>query len=232
VPDSSTAQRTGRLAVLSGVIGLVAFACLIAALAAPPPLPGSLRRETNYFRWQDAGVILQALTMIPVTLGVYRLTVARSPEWSRLCLILGLFAQAALITSSALIFTHTTADMLYMAPQGLVGLWLLLINRKRDGIISSSVAWTGRVAGTGLLLIGTGFVLYGAMVAPAVFVRPLSNGEIDAQSWTQANVIAHVGMAAGTLLGRAIYPIWAVLLGRRLLKITHAESDGLKLASA
>ena len=227
---SSATNRTAKLALLSGVIGLVAFAFLIAALAAPPPAPDSLRRETQLFRWQDAGVILQALTMVPVTLGIYRLTAMRSPEWSRLCVTLGLFAQAALIVSSALIFTNTTSDMFYMAPVGLVGVWLLLVNRKQDGIVSTAVAWTGRVAGFGLLLIGAGFVLYGIFVAPSVFIGPLSNAEIESQSWTQANIIAHIGMAAGTLLGRAVYPVWAILLGRHLLKIGGANLIETNLA--
>jgi hypothetical protein len=217
--SSFPVSRTAKMALLSGAIGLVAFAFLIAALAAPQPAPNSLRRETNFFRWQDAGVILQAIAMLPVTVGIYRVTELRAPDWSRLCVALGLFAQTALIVSSALIFTQTTSDMLYMAPVGLIGLWLLMVNRTRDGLVSTGVGWTGRVAGVGLLLIGAGFVVYGIFVAPAVFLRPLSNAEIEAQSWTQANVIAHIGMAAGTLLGRAVYPIWAILLGRQFLRV-------------
>lgn len=211
-------RRTGRFALLSGVIGLVALAFLIAALLAPTPSPDTMRRETDFFRWQDAGVILQAITMIPVTLGIYHLTREQDRTWSRASLALGLFAQVSLVISSALIFTHTTSDMLYMGPVGLVGLWLLAVNRSCYAFLSKRLVWTGRVAGMGLLIIGVGFLTYGLFVAPAVFVRPLSNAEIDAQSLTLANLIAHICIAAGTLLGRLVYPFWALLFGRRLLK--------------
>jgi hypothetical protein len=210
-------RRTGRFALLSGVIGLIAVAFLIAALLAPTPSPDTMRRETDFFRWQDAGVILQAITMIPVTLGIYHLTREQDRNRSRACLELGLFAQASLVITSCLIFTHTTSDMLYMGPVGLVGLWLLLVNRGGAAFLSRQLVWTGRVAGTGLLIIGVGFLIYGFLVAPAVFVGPLSNAEIDAQSLTLANLIAHIFIALGTLLGRLVYPIWALLLGRRLL---------------
>lgn len=57
---------------------------------------------------------------------------------------------------------------------------------------------------------------YGVFVAPAVFIRPLSHAEIDAQSLTTPNLIAHICTAAGTLLGQFIYPIWTIVLRRRM----------------
>jgi hypothetical protein len=210
-------------ALFSGVAGLLGFALLLAALLAPTPSPDTMRRETNLFLWQDAGVIVQALTMLPVTWGIYRLSLRRDGGSSREWLILGLFAQSSLVFASALIFTGTVSDMLYMAPIGLVGMWLLLVNRSGNGIASSAVVWLGRAAGAGLLIIAVGFVIYGIFIAPAVFLRPLSNAEIDAQSLTPANLVAHVCMAVGTLLGRLVYPVWALLLGRRLLLTRDAD---------
>jgi hypothetical protein len=210
-------------ALFSGGAGLLAVGLLVSALVAPTPSPDTMRRETNLFLWQDVGVIVQALAMLPVTWGIYRLSLRRDSGSSRGRMVLGLFAQTSLVLASALIFTGTVSDMLYMAPIGLVGMWLLLVNRSGDGIASSAIVWLGRVAGVGLLVIAVRFVIYGTFVAPAVFLRPLSNGEIDAQSLTPANLVAHVCMAVGTLLGRLVYPVWALFLGRRLLLTRDAD---------
>ena len=99
----------------------------------------------------------------------------------------------------------------------------LLFERGISGRLSvqlgRGVLWLGRISGFGLILIGLGFVIYGVFVAPRVFAGPLSNAEIDAQTWTTANILAHMLMAAGTLLGRALNPFWLLLLGRRLFTV-------------
>jgi hypothetical protein len=206
---------TGRAAIIAGLLGLIGTGLLVAALFAPTPATSTMRRETSLFLWQDAFVVAQALAMIPVTLGLYRLTARASGATSAIAV--GLFAQAYLVITTSLIFTNTTSDMLYMFGIGLVGVWLFLVNRRALDLGSSRVMWTGRVAATGLVLVGIGFLIYGALVAPAVFVRPLTIAEIDAQTLTPANLISHLCLAIGTLFGRVLYPIWTLLLGRRLL---------------
>jgi hypothetical protein len=206
---------TGRFAIIAGILGLIGTGLLIAALFAPTPSPNTMRRETNLFLWQDAFVIAQALAMIPVTLGIYRVTSRTAGAAGTL--VLGLIAQAFLVITTSLIFTDTASDMLYMFGVGLVGIWLFLVTRRALDLSSSKVMWTGRVAAFGLMLIGIGFLIYGVLVAPAVFVRPLTIPEIDAQTLTPANLISHLCLALGTLLGRVIYPVWTLLLGRALL---------------
>lgn len=212
-------RRTGVLAVASGLLGLLGVGLLIGALAAPTPAPDSMRRATSLFAWQNAAVVLQALMMIPVTLGLFQAGRNLNRNGDTLTASIGLLGQITLVLAAGLLFTGTVSDMLYMAPIGLVGVWLLLISRKTDETSTRAIVWTGRVAGVGLVLVGAGFVIYGALVAPAVFMRPLSNAEIDAQSLTTPNLIAHVCMALGTLLGRLIYPIWAIILGRRMVRL-------------
>jgi hypothetical protein len=177
-----------------------------------------MRRETNWFHWQDGGVILQALAMIPVIVGLHRLGSPARPEAGQHLLVLGIAGQAGLILASVLTFAGMATDMLYMGPAGLVGVWLLLVNGKQRRIVSGAVGWTGMVAGFGLVLIGLGFLIYGFGVAPAMFLRPLTTAEIDAQTLTPANLAAHICMAAGTLLGRLVYPVWTLLLGWTLLR--------------
>lgn len=215
-------RRTGEIALVSGVLGILAVGLLVAALVAPTPAPGTMRRATSFFAWQNGFVVLQALSMIPVTLGLFRATSQTNPDGRLLAVSVGLLAQIALIPSAGLLITGTVSDMLYMAPIGLVGLWLLLINKRDGELFTPGIVWAGRIAGFGLLLIGVGFMIYGIFVAPAVFIRPLTDAELDAQSLTTANLIAHVCMAAGTLLGRLLYPIWIVVLGRRMIQLTSS----------
>lgn len=197
---------------LAGLAGLASFGFLVLALAAPGAGNGSLRRTTDWFRWQDAGVIIQAMSMLPATIALAdRLPTAR--DWLRF----GLAAQAVLALSSFLIFPHVTADMLYMLPQGAVGIWLIAVTAKRSGL-PAATRWTGRIAGVGLLLIGIGAVLYAGLVAPRLLLRPLTNAEIDAQSWTTGNVVAHVFMAGGTVPGRLLYPVWCLLCWRAMVR--------------
>jgi hypothetical protein len=216
---ASIARRTGYIALLAGVIGLLAVGLLVAALAAPTPVANSMRRETSLFAWQNGALVLQSLAMIPVTLGLHRLAIEKTSGRGLEIVVLGLVAQVGLVLASVLLFVNLVSDMLYMAPIGLLGLWLLGVNREADEHLTGGVIWFGRIAGLGLLAVGLGFLIYGIFVAPAVFVRPLTSSEIDAQSLTPANLVAHVCMAAGTLFGRVVYPIWTILLGRRLMRL-------------
>lgn len=220
--DKSTFYRTGRIAQLSGLVGILAVGLLIAALAAPTPAADSMRRETSLFAWQNAAVVFQALAMVPVTLGVSQLFGKTAPMASRRLLLIGLVGQITLILAAGLLLTGTVSDMLYMAPIGLVGLWVLLVSKSNPLTFPRGVRWLGLIAGSGLSLIGLGFILYGAFVAPAVFVRPLTSAEIDAQSLTTPNLIAHLCMAAGTPFGRVLYPIWTLALGVRMIRLSQS----------
>ncbi len=217
MPTASMQRLAGWAAVFSATIGLAAFCLLVAALVAPTPSPATLRRYDELFRWQDAGVLLQALAMIPVTLGLHAAMRPQTLPWRNGAALIGLAAQASLVLVVLLRFAGVTSDMLYMLPQGFVGLWLLVVNWRRTPPLSRGMARTGVFAGLGLLVAGVGFLIYGALVAPRVFLGPLTNAEIDAQSWTIPNVVAHLCLAVG-LLGRAGYPVWTLLLGRDLLR--------------
>jgi hypothetical protein len=157
--------------------------------------------------------------MLPVAFSLVSMLRGKPASFSDPLVVFGLIAFGTLCVSSALIFSGTVSDMFYMLPQGLVGLWVVWISGRLSVPMGRGVFWLGRISGVGLILIGLGFVIYGVFVAPRIFVGPLSNAEIDAQTWTRANILAHLLMAAGTLLGRALNPFWLLLLGRRLLTV-------------
>ena len=212
-------RSIGRFTLISGLIGLIGFGLLVIALSTPPPSPGTLRRASDPFRWQDASIIIQSLLMLPVAFGLVSMLRDKPATFSDPLVLFGLIAFGTLCISSALIFSGTVSDMFYMLPQALVGLWVVWVSGKLSVKTGRSVLWLGRISGFGLILIGLGFVIYGLFVAPRIFSGPLSNADIDAQTWTTANILAHMLMAAGTLLGRALNPIWLLLLGCRLLTV-------------
>lgn len=208
----------GWFAVASGVLGVVAFGLLAAALIVPQPNPNTTRRFESLFLWQDSAVMLQTVLMAALTLSLYLVVRLYSSSWSRLWLCLGLLAQILLVLSLALLFAGVSSDMLYMAPQGLLGAWLILTNAMLAGVLSRSARLLGNVAGVGLMVIALGFLIFAIFVAPGIISGPLTNAQIDALPWSTPNQVAHIGMLAGTLFGLTTYPIWTLLLGRTLLR--------------
>lgn len=222
---STTRRLAGWAAVFAGVVGVVAFGLLVAALAAPTPSATSLRRDVTLFQWQDAVVLLQALAMIPVVLGVYTLLRTQGRGPGQATVVLGLGAQALLALAILLQFAKLSSDMLYMLPQGLVGLWLVVVNWRPPPQLSKGLARTGFVAGVGLLVIGVGTLIHVILVAPKELTSLLTDAEIDAQTWTTPNVVAHICLAVGTI-GRAVYPVWTLLLARNLLRQSVGAPSG------
>ena len=208
-------RLSGWATLLSGIAGLFCFVFLILALSAPPPEAGTLRRESSWFLWQDWALIAQSLLLLPMIISM-----GKTNSHDRkigLASRVGITGQLLVVLTTVLIFPGVTADMLYMAPMGLVGWWLLLVRRGPDVQSSRGQRILGLAAGIGLLSICAGFLVYAALVEPRIILRPLTTVELDAATWTPANILAHVGMAIGTLIGRSTYPIWTVLAGLSLL---------------
>jgi hypothetical protein len=208
----------GWLAIASGLLGALAFGLLLAALIVPQPNSNTTRRFETLFLWQDGAVILQTVLMVALTLSLHALIRSQSARWSRIWVGFGLLAQTLLLLSLLLLFAGVSSDMLYMAPQGLLGVWLIVTNALLAGVLGRSVRVTGQLAGLGLSVIGLGFLTFALFVAPAVLTGPLTSAQIDALPWNTPNQIAHIGMMVGTLVGLTTYPIWTLLLGRTLLR--------------
>ena len=109
--------------------------------------------------------------------------------------------------------------MLYMIPQGLVGLWLILVSFGTRHTLSRGTAWIGLVAGTGLVIIASSAIGIAIAIGPvAAVLKPAAAPPVDPAAISSAtNRVAHLALAVGTLLGRTLYPLWAISLGIRLL---------------
>jgi len=215
VPSNS--RVAGRSAILSGVIGILAFAALVAYLATQVskfadtgvmPQAGKILISINY-----VGVAIQALCMIPVVFALDRLcgwrSGLRSRRLSRWARIVCVFALVVVIVVRLLIFVSpAVSDILFMAPMGFVGVWLLVVNGLLKGVLPGWLRIVGWIAGAGLTVVGLDFFFNGGM---AVFFHG---------PWAYAeDVPFHKGLAIGGLPGFILFPVWAIFVGTRMSRL-------------
>jgi len=224
-------SSTGWVAIASGAIGIMAFGFLTAFLVRRLFLGGTEQECIPLLRAHDVGVILQALLMIPVVHRIASIASQRSSGARRLAVAIGISALLLVIIFMLLIFVKIVPDDMYMIPQGLLALWLIIENKRLSGVLPRGLTRLGVVAGVGLLLVAIfpiGFTL---------FVDPTHlNGwtPFDYQpppGTDTANAIVHILLIIGTFMGVATYPIWTLLLGRRLLRENATSPSTVVVAS-
>jgi hypothetical protein len=208
----STYRSAGWAAIASGFVGILAVGSLIAYLTTQadefiksgvmPPV-GRLLITSNY-----VGVMLQAIFMIPVAVALHTLGRQRSVGVSRAAVTVGIIALCGVALFRLLLLVNpAVSDILFMGPIGFVGVWLIVVNWLLAGVLSRAIRITGTIAGVGLVIVGASFFFLGGLVV-------LTEGPYAYTS----NVAFHIGIAVGGLPGFIIYPIWAILLGRKLLR--------------
>lgn len=148
----------GWASIAAGTLGLLALGVLILALkarasdAAINPYANRIGVSRAGFRAHDLGTVLQALLMIPAVLVSSELTGADRDKTRRL-VALGLIGQITVALFLLLAFASNVSDMLYMLPQGLVGLWLILVSARTRYSLSRGATWIGMISGIGLVII-------------------------------------------------------------------------------
>lgn len=207
-------RRAGWAAILSGVIGYIAFGFLVAFLI--PHLTEHLRGGI-LIRSHDLCVILQFVLLIPVVFGLYKL----SPVMNQAMLITGVGALSFTVLFLLLIFPKILNDTLYMFPQGVFGAWLIVLSWRLQGILSRSLRWFGKIVGFGLALVGTFpsgmaiFVPWYTIGAPPEIQEVTT--EVSAGVHL-ADTLFHQFLLIGTFIGVITLPIYTILLGRRLVR--------------
>ena len=213
----STYRSAGRAAITSGVFGIMALGILMVAVAymvkSNPDLSGFVNRM---FKAHKVGVILQSLFMIPVAFGLRTLASRRFPGVSRATLAVGVVSLSSIVLCAFLFLVNVVADDLYTVPQGVLGVWLMVVNQRLSSVLPRGLAWFGTVVGFGLLLVGTFPLAYAIFVDPIGLHGPIPPDYPNPD--TTANAIIHDVFFVGTVLGVWTYPIWTILLGRRLLR--------------
>ena len=155
--------------------------------------------------------------MIPVVFALHSLGGQRSPGVSRATAAVGVLALSLIVLFLLLIFAQALWDVIYMVPQGVLGLWLIVVSQLVSSELPRSLTRLGTVAGVGLVLVAAFPIGFGIFVDPIGFHGPIPFDYVPHQAH-MANVIVHIILLIGTFVGVTTYPIWATLLGRRLLR--------------
>jgi hypothetical protein len=138
-------RLAGRLAIVSGVFGIVAFACLIVLLVMRPS-----DQQTSHIllRSHDAAIIVQAFCLIPFTLALDAVARRHSLGSSRVMGATAVTFLTLVVILLLLSFFKVVADVLYMIPQGAVGVWLIVVCRqKANGLPTGLLLAIGTLIG-------------------------------------------------------------------------------------
>ena len=206
------------MAIASGVVGLIAFGLLMAAVTNRTTwIPSG--RVYLLFRAHDIGVVLQFVLWIPIAVGLRQLSRQDPPGLSKGTITWGIAAISCVAVLLLLAAGKIVNDMFYMLPQGVFGAWLIVINVRLSALLPRWLRYFGMVVGLGLVLVGTVFPGLAAFVYPSMLRIPAVPVDDDMLQPTEINRILHLILAIGSLLGVVTLPIWTLLLGSRLLTV-------------
>jgi hypothetical protein len=149
-------RKTAWSTLSSGIIGLVAIACLLSAVTTRSTWRLS-SRVYLLFRAHDIAVVLQFLLLIPLALGLQKLSREDHLHIGRGAVAWGIAAISLVALLLLLGIGKLVNDMAYMLSQGVFGAWLILINGRPAGRLPRWLRVFGMIVGFGLLLVGTVF---------------------------------------------------------------------------
>ena len=211
----------GRSAIVSGVIGLVAYGFLWAYLIAMMSGAGK-QTFVPFLRTHDVAVILQSLFMVPLVLALGDIVDRRAPDVRRWWVLVGIAALALTSLSLLLSIVNILSGQIFMLWQGVLGGWLLVVNRRASGTFSRALRAFGAIVGVGLLLVAVFPIGYLVFVDPGLGPVPW---EYEPPAGTErANDILHNILLVGGFLGVATLPIWTALVGRHLLRRESSQA--------
>jgi hypothetical protein len=208
-----SANRPRTFLLGSAALWLLGAAFLLVALAARN---GGLLHDkavsTTLFRLHDIAALLAALAIAAAAWSLRGVAIrngGNSVAW------LGTASGIATAILLALPFLTGASDMLYMLPQGGIGLWLIALCAKSPVGFHTSSRVLGFISGAGLMLIAISFVMIAtALGAPWALADARSLPVAPADLASPLNHYGHRVLNAGTLLGIPTYPVWAWLASR------------------
>ena len=121
---------------------------------------------------------------------------------------------SAIALLQALRFVNVGPDTLYMLPQGLLGVWVIMMSRRMRSHFSRAVSRIGVLAGVGLLMIAASLLAIILYFGVGALSGPIRNPGSYA---TAVNRVAHYNLRIGTYPGRLGFPVWVLLVGRRAI---------------
>lgn len=210
-------RKTAWSTLSSGIIGLVAIGCLVAAVTTRSTW-SLTSRVYLLFRAHDIGVVLQFLLLVPLALGLRKLSHENPPGLSSRAVVWGISAISLVAVLLLLGVGKVVNDMAYMLPQGIFGAWLIFVNSRLAGRPPRWLRVFGMTVGFGLLLVGTVFPGLATFVYPNMWKIPAVPIDNDTFRNTCVNRAIHLILAIGSLLGVGMLPIWTLLTGLNLVR--------------
>lgn len=168
----------------------------------------------------DIGVIVQVMLLIPVLYGLCNLSYQHPYSVGSRKIAIGIMA--LFCTALFLLFgvLKIMADVLYMFPQGIFGVWLLIFCLHSGNMLSRFHKWFGVVVGFGLALVGAFPLEYAVFVDPIILSIPAAKpAEVEKIPISEANMIVHQILFIGSPMGVLTLPFWTLWLGRQLLRV-------------
>ena len=210
-------RNAGRAAITSGAIGIAASGLIASAvLTRESWIPSA--RVWMLFDAYDIGVALQFLLLIPIVFGLRTLSRQSPPGLSKATFATGVGAIIFVVLLVWLgIGDKIVSNSLYMIPQGIFGIWLIVVNWRLSRSLPRWLRWFGMIVGLGLALVGTCFVGL-CFVYPSQLYIPHPPMESIKEVNSVANTFWHYLLYFASLMGVATLPIWTTLTGLQLLK--------------
>jgi hypothetical protein len=214
------ANRSGTFLLGSAVLWLLGAAFLSIALAGRNG--GLLHEQAVWamrFRLHDIAVLLAALA---IAAAAWSLPAAAIRNSDTSVAWVGIVSGIATAFFLALPFATGASDMLYMLPQGGIGIWVIALCARRPAGFGTATRVLGFVSGVGLVLIAISFVMIAtALGAPWALADARSIPVAPADVASPLNDYGHRLLNAGSLLGIPTYPIWAWLASRAIVAPRH-----------
>ena len=164
-------RSAGWAAITSGVFGIMAFGVLFLAVnlmfQKRPELFGLM---DLMFKTHHVGIILQYVFLIPVAFVLHTLARQQFPGLSRATLAVGVVSLSLIVLCALLFIVNVVADDLYTVPQGVLGVWLMVVSRRLSSVLPRGLMRFGMVVGFGLLLVGTFPWRTASLLIPSVSV--------------------------------------------------------------
>jgi hypothetical protein len=210
-------RNAGRAAITSGVIGIAAFGLLMdAVLTRVSWIPPA--RIYMLFNAHDIGVALQFLLLISVAFGLRTLSRQSPPSLTKATFATGVGAIIFVVLLVLLgVGDKIVSNGFYTLPQGIFGIWLIVVNWRLSGSLPGWLRGLGMIVGLGLALVGTCFVGL-CFVYPSQLYIPRPPMESIKEVNSVANTFFHQLLFYSSFVGVTTLPIWTALTGFQLLK--------------
>ena len=201
---------------------LLLGSALLSALAAVVLVAGLVIRTDGstgmLFRLHDACAVLAAMCIAAAAWSLKGVATRHGGSAGATIAVVGTTSAVVTALCLGLVLLAHASDMLYMLPQGGIGLWLIAVCAKWPTAIGRATRYLGLGVGVGLLMVAGSFIAIATAQGPALWaLRDQHLGPLDpAIESSSLNVVGHQVLALGSLLGVLMYPVWAVMASRAL----------------